>query len=141
MARIANPTPQQVAQWERRLKTSSSSIRANIEHLDPWSLYQLKDTGHRVLLEGVARNGSLVVSVRGAYNHVVFERVVFGVMPDDLEPCELPGPDEKLGAELTDDEEIDAYLAKHRRNLVIQHESGNSCPHCSCTVCGKPLTQ
>lgn len=41
------------------------------------------------------------MAVTGQFNYIAFDRQVFGVSPDDLEPCELPGPDEVLGAVIT----------------------------------------
>jgi hypothetical protein len=41
---------------------------------------------------------TLTVGVSGQFNALIFERSVFGIKPDELEPCEIPGPDEVTGA-------------------------------------------
>jgi hypothetical protein len=122
MARFREPTPDQVAVWEKWVAEQPAAIRAVAEKFDPWSLYRLRDSGDRVTIHGL--NGSIdgpvtmMVNVLGEFNKVVFERQVFGIDPDDLEPCDLPGPEEDLGALLTDDDEIKAYIDAIRPTVL-----------------------
>ena len=53
---------------------------------------------------------TMTVMVSGQYNRVIFERQVFGIQPEGLEECDLPGKDEELGTILTNKEEIDAHI-------------------------------
>lgn len=74
----------------------------------------MKSTGQRVLVDSFEEGKqtgriTLSVAVRAEYNFLIFERLVVGVDPDDLEPSDLPGPDEQVGALLTDPEEITQY--------------------------------
>jgi hypothetical protein len=62
------------------------------------------------------------VNVSGNYNFVTFERQVFGVDANDLEECDLPGPNELTGALLTEDDEIEAFIEAQR----AQRRSGNA---------------
>ena len=58
-------------------------------------LYRLKSSGHRVTLYSYSEDGTMTVNVTGEFNFVAFDRRVFGIKPDDLEPCELPLPGER----------------------------------------------
>lgn len=71
----------------------------------------MKSTGHRVVPYSYCEDGTVTVSVLGTFNKTMFERNVFGVSPEDLEECDLPGPEEELGAVLKTDEEIREYLS------------------------------
>jgi hypothetical protein len=82
----------------------------------------MKSTGQRVLVRATTENPAtgeltLLVEVSGQFNKVMVNVRVFGIDPDDLEPCALPGPDEELGATLQTQEEADAYFAAMRRVL------------------------
>jgi hypothetical protein len=79
----------------------------------------MKSTGHRVTLYsfGERTDGgkiSLTVNVLGAFNLVTFERRVFGIDPDDLEPCDLPEKGEPVGALLTEENDIESDLEATR---------------------------
>lgn len=101
--RHTNPTPEQERLWKEWLdKPEHAKIRAAAERLDPWTLYRLKTTGQRVYLLAFTDPGgdgkvTCRVGVSGEYNLVTFERDVFGVDPDNLEECDLPGPGEVVG--------------------------------------------
>jgi hypothetical protein len=82
-------------------------VRAVAERFDIWTLYRLKSSGDRVMLQSFDGDGTLTVAVSGKFNLVIAERQVFGVPPDDLEECDLPAPDEKLGALMTGKEIVD----------------------------------
>jgi hypothetical protein len=105
MARFMEPTAEQLAGWHAWVAARPAHVRAVAQRFDPWSLYRLKTSGHRVVLAsfGEQEDGgvSLTVSVTGRFNCVVFDRYVFGIDPEELEPCELPAPDEPVGTALT----------------------------------------
>lgn len=105
VARIVEPTPEEEAEWKRWVSERPPAIRNVAELFDPWSLYRMKDTGSRVTVESFseAKDGSVTVTVAigGDYNIVFFEREVFGVNPDNLEPCEPPPQNKATGAILS----------------------------------------
>jgi hypothetical protein len=94
MAGIYDPTPEQRAAWDDWVASRPACVRRVAERFDPWSLYRLRTTGHRVTIyafdEGEDGRVTLKVDVTSKFNRVAFERRVFGIDPDDLEPCELP---------------------------------------------------
>lgn len=114
MARLIEPTPEEEAEHRAWVAERPAHVRAVAERFDPWSLYRLKSTGHRVVLrsfgEGEGDSVTLRVAILAEFNAVAFEREVFGIDPADLEPCEAPGPDEPVGAVLTEPEDIDAFV-------------------------------
>jgi hypothetical protein len=114
MARLQEPTAEQEAGWKAWVAERPENVRRVAERFDPWSLYQMKGTGQRCTLVsfGEDENGKVTVkvSITGKYNFVTFDRHVFGVDPDDLEPCDPPGPGEMTGTMLTDDASIEAFI-------------------------------
>lgn len=106
-----DPTPEQLAGWHEWVASRPPAVRAVAERFDPWSLYRLKPKGHRVTLVsfGEAPDGTvtLTVNVSAEFNLVMFERQVFGVKPDDVEPCEVPTADEVTGALFTPEQATD----------------------------------
>lgn len=117
MARLMTPTPEQEAGYRNWLATRPDHVRQVAERFDPWSLYRLKTSGHRVTVasfgEGEDGAVTLTVNVLADFNLVMFERQVFGIQPDDLEPCDLPAADERLGAMLAP-AEVDDHLDELR---------------------------
>lgn len=112
------PTDEQQKGWEKFLESRPAHVRAVAEKFQPWTLYRMKSTGHRVTIASFSENtdGSvtLVVNVTGQFNLVFFERAVFGIPPEDLEECDLPERDELVGAALDGSEveqNIDAIRA------------------------------
>jgi hypothetical protein len=101
VARIFEPTPEQLAGYQEWLSGCPEEVRELIRQFDPWTLYRMKSTGHRVTIISFdeLEDGSLTlrVNVSSQYNRVVHERNVFGVDPADLEPCDLPGLHEPVG--------------------------------------------
>ncbi len=99
--RYVEPTEEQLHGWKAWVAERPDNVKALATRFDPWTLYRLISSGHRVIVqgfdEGVDGTVSLRVMVSGEFNFVTFERSVFGISPDDLEECDLPGPDEPLG--------------------------------------------
>jgi len=128
MARWTEPTEAQERAWREFKDRLPPTPRAVAERIEPWSLYRLKSTGHRVTVASIFENGMVSVNVTGEFNLVGFARTVFGIDPDDLEPCDLPGPDEPLGEHLTPDEvgdNLDELRLLVRPDLWTRDDSGN----------------
>jgi len=116
-----------VTAWDEWVATRPELVQEMCRRLPPNRLYRMKGkddedkgsgfTGHRVTLLSYSEDGTVSVAVGDKYNSVMFCRNVFGVDPDDLEECPLPGPEEVVGAVLTEEEDIKDYIAalKERR--------------------------
>lgn len=133
MARWAEPEHGDEQAYLAWVATRPDVVRAVAERFRPWELYRLKSTGHRVypLSFGEAEDGTvtLTVAVTGEFNLITFDRQVFGIKPDDLEPCELPSEDEITGALMTHeqvDENIDALRVMARPDLWVMGEDGKA---------------
>ena len=115
MANVMDPTPEQQQNWDVWVNDRPDAVRETLQRYDlkPWRLYRLKGTGQRVVLYSVdePEDGSpptVKVDVLGRFNLLAFDRRVFGIKPDDLEECDLPGTDEPLGTVLSHDEVVSA---------------------------------
>jgi hypothetical protein len=86
--------------------------------LEPWKLYRMGR--HRVYVVSIEEPKdpgapvTVKVAVTGQFNFVAMERDVFGVLPEELVECELPGPDEMVGCANMTVEEVRAYLEAER---------------------------
>ena len=98
MARIIEPSKEMLAAWNEWVAERPESVRIVAEKFDPWTLYKLKDSGHRVTLHSISEDGTLTVNVSGDFNQLLFERKVFGIPPNDLDECDLPSENEKVGS-------------------------------------------
>lgn len=97
MARHIEPTPEQQKEWEEWLADKDDNIRQMAAKKPPELLYRMKSTGKRVIIYAYGEDGTATVIVSSDYNLVAMNRICFGVKLDDLEECDLPGPDEKVG--------------------------------------------
>jgi hypothetical protein len=72
-------------------------------------------------------NGTVTVKIGADFNHVLFERQVFGVAPEDIEPCEIP---DKSGSAMLSSEEvgdnIDVLRVLVRPDVFIMGEDGTA---------------
>lgn len=102
MARTYEPTEEQISGYNEWVESRPEIIKKVARKLVPWELYQYGD--HKVVVYSFHEDGTITVVVSGEYNKVLFGRRVFGVNPDELVPCELPGPDEPVGSALTPEE-------------------------------------
>jgi hypothetical protein len=112
-AKIYERTDEQKREWGEWVATRPPVVQDLCNRFSPDRLYIKKSTGQRVTLHSFSEEGTLTVDVLGSYNQVIFEMRVFGVHPDDLEECELPGPHYKVGV-LTKAEEVKAYIYEIR---------------------------
>lgn len=129
MAKRFEPTKKQERSYMRWCATRPPIVRANAERFPPWELYLLKSSGHRVFTLGYNEDGTMSVAVTGTYNLVTFERQVFGVTPDDLEPCELPGADDPVGTVMDQKQaldNIDAMRVLIRPDLWVMGPDGKA---------------
>jgi hypothetical protein len=120
------------AAWKAWVATRPECVRVLCERLPPDRLYLLKSSGHRVFMYSYQENGTVTVCVTGEYNALTFERLVFGISPDDLEECDLPGPDEVLGAVLTEQEDVDAFIGIQ---IEERHRNGEKHNTERCRLC------
>lgn len=127
--RYQEPTLEQLAAYVEWSASLPKAARDLADQFEPWSLYRLKSTGHRVFPYSYGNDGTLTVVVSGRFNLVDFERRVFSVQPSDLTPCELPAPDEPVGAALTDPADIEKYL-RTRASELPKHDCGSACSVC-----------
>ena len=109
MAILQEFTPKEAKAWAKWVKGRPALVRDLCERFPPNRLYLLKSTGQRVTIASYSENGTLRVDVSADFNKLLFERSVFGISPDDLEECDLPGSDEPLGAALAP-EDVDANI-------------------------------
>jgi hypothetical protein len=79
------------------VETLPEVCRDVAKRIRPDRLYRLGETGQRVFPLSYAEDGTVTVAVDARFNFVTFERQVFGINPDDLTECDLPGPDESVG--------------------------------------------
>lgn len=129
MARWMEPTPEQEAGLAEFVASRPPMVRAILERLPFFELYRLKSTGHRVTLYSVSEDGTVTVDILAKFNKILFERQVFGIDPDDLEPCELPEPDEPLGASMRHeevDQNIDTLRVAVRPDLWELNSEGTA---------------
>jgi hypothetical protein len=127
------------AAWREWVESRPPEVKAMCERLPPNLLYRMNSTGQRVTLHSYSENGTVTVNVTGEYNFVTFERQVFGISPDDLEECDLPGPDELIGAVLTEDTEVDAFIDSE---VAARHERGEQHNRERCALCSpNPTTE
>ena len=102
MAQFREPAEPEIKAWHDWVAERPDAVRLVAERFNPWTLYRLTTTGHRVSLYsfGETEDGgvTMTVDVLGRFNVVAFERRVFGIDPDDLVECDLPADDEMLGS-------------------------------------------
>lgn len=114
MALIENWSAAQQRVWDKWVAGRPPEVRVLCERFPPNRLYLLRSSGHRVVPLSYSEDGTLSVAVSGQFNLVAFERKVFGVKPEDLTECNLPGPDEPVGVALTD-EQADEFIKQERQ--------------------------
>ncbi len=124
MADIETPTAAQIAEHKQWVAERPEHVQKLAEQFSPWKLYRLSPTNSRVVVTGYdeTENGGCTVriAVLAKYNFVFFERSVFGVKPENLEECDLPGPDDKVGFSLgrkPTDEELSQHIEERRAKM------------------------
>lgn len=113
-------------EWVAQLPTAEA--RSAGEKVNPWTLYRMKSTGHIVNVVSIFDDGTVTVFVGGDFNLVMFEREVFGIDVNDLEPCEIP-EGKTTGALLSPSEvdaNMDALRVLIRPDLWVMGEDGKA---------------
>jgi hypothetical protein len=136
MANRYEPSDDEVSSYDAWTAKAPPAVAALAATYKPWKLYRLKPTGTRVyvysFLEGkTTGNVRLKVAVSGQYNYIPFECFVGDVQPEDLEECDLPPADEKVGVALSLDEagcdkiaEAFETFAETRKSLAEDDRNG-----------------
>lgn len=127
MARVIEPTEEDQADWAEWVGSRPDSVRIIAEKFDPWSLFRLKTTDQRVTIYSFSEDGTVTVNITGEFNLHLFDSQVFGINPDDLEPCELP--DTPTGSLMTPDDvedNVDILRATIRPDLWMLNEDGKA---------------
>lgn len=114
MARWMDWTSEQQAAFDEWLSDRPTEIRALAQRFPPHTLYWLDPPGHRVYVIGYNEDGTLRVVVDGQFNLVTFSREVFGVNPDDLTECDLPGDGDPVGEICQTADEVELAIAAFR---------------------------
>lgn len=96
--------------WNEWVATRPEIVQATCRKLPPDRLYSLQPNGHRVTLYSYSEDGTVTVNVNGECNAIMFDRRVFGINPDDLTECDIPGDDEIVGTVLTEESEIKEHI-------------------------------
>jgi hypothetical protein len=135
MAVIKTLTEDERRGWDDWVASRPPVVRELARRLPPTRLYRLKVSGHRCTIHSYSEDGSVTVNVTGDYNRVLFGRRVFGIPPDGLEECDLPGPDEDLGDTSADagytDEDVRRILIPRLR---AEHKT-KGCTDPRCAMC------
>lgn len=128
MARYIEPTVAELAEFAEWLAERPPVVQELAARLDPWSLFLLKTTGQRVTIVAYGEDGTVRVEVSACVNPgLLFERTVFGIDPDDLEPCDIPedaGPHEPILSTEEVIENIDALRVMMRPDLFDMGADG-----------------
>jgi hypothetical protein len=119
------PSDEQRAGYDEWVESRPEPVKSIAKRLNPWTLYRLKTTTHRVTLAAISEDGTVRVNVSADFNMLAFERSVFGINPDDLEECDLPAADEPFGAALTQDQ-VDANIDRLREMAGITVKDGRT---------------
>lgn len=114
---LTDEQKQLVADW---IKECPGAITEMVASHPGNKLYKMKQTGQRCEIHAYSEDRTVTVLITGKYNRLICDRTVYGVPIDDLEECDLPGPDEPLGSLLTEQKGIDAYVEAIRPQILAQ---------------------
>jgi len=120
MAAFMDFTPEQKAEFERWVAERPPDVQEMVKSHPPNLLYRNTVTNQRVCIVSYSEDGTVTVAVTGKFNRCMYERNVFGVPLNELEECDLPGPDEELGAMLTEQKDVDAFINAVRPHVLKQ---------------------
>jgi hypothetical protein len=110
MAKFIEWTEEQRVGFGEWLEGRPQFIRDLATKFPPDTLYRIKESGHRGHIVEYNENGTVTIAVSGEFNAVIFDRNVFGVNPENIEECELPTEDERVGTMLTEKSDIDEFV-------------------------------
>lgn len=121
MATLFEMTSEQRQAWEEWVASRPPVIQDLARRFPHTKLYRLTSTHQRVTIRGYNEDGTMIVAVTGKFNRVIFDRGVYGISPENLEECDLPGPEEENGSLFTDPEEIKEAV-ESLRPFVVRKE-------------------
>jgi hypothetical protein len=113
MAQLEDLSPEQQAELNEWAESCPPVIQELLTRVKPNRLYLNKPTQQRGYAVAWNENGTVTLAFIGKYNGpdvLDFDRNVFGLTPEELEECDLPSPDEQLGARLTDPKDILSHI-------------------------------
>jgi hypothetical protein len=125
--RIYEPTAKQEQRWARWVASRPDLVRRVAERFFPWELYLLKSTGQYGTVRSFFEDGTVSFAVTGEHQVVLFDRIVFGINPDDLVPSDGPEADELRGTLLSHqqvEDNIDVLRAIIRPDLWTMGADG-----------------
>lgn len=103
------------ASWSEWLAARPAHVRVVAERHPPNRLFRLRGTGQYVTVYSVCEHEggrvTVTVDVTGQYNCVTRARRVFGIAPDDIEDCDVPGPEHPTGDMGLDPGEVLALMS------------------------------
>lgn len=124
--RATLPAEEQEA-WDAWVESRPDSVKAVARRFVPWALYRLKTTNQIVTIHSYSENGTVTVDITGDHNLILFDRQVFGINPDDLEPCDWPeGPVGTLMSPEQVDANQDALRVLIRPDLFTLDANGRA---------------
>ena len=115
MAKFYEFSADQQRDWDEWLASRPEKIRQLALKFPPNRLFLLKSTNQKVSPVSYNESGTITVLVSGDFNLVSFERRVFGIAPDDLEECDIPGSKETVGVLFTKDEDVKMLINELRK--------------------------
>jgi hypothetical protein len=110
MAKVMEWTDEQRAHWDEWVASRPTIVKELATKFPGDRLYRIKTSGDRGTIQSYNENGTITLIVDGTYCRVMFGKNVFGLHPDDIEECDLPGPDEQLGDFAAESEENRRYV-------------------------------
>ena len=131
------PTQDILDRWNWWVAERPPNVRAVAQKFNPWTLYLLTTTNHKVTIavfdEEEDDRVTLRVNVVSEFNaNLLHERRVFGIKPEDLVECDVPSLEERAdnirkGSTLSDErvnELIDDLKVLIRPDLWILNDEG-----------------
>lgn len=78
--------------WDNWVNSRPPVVAEMARKLPPFTLYRMKSTGQIASIYSYSEDRTVTVYISGENNPgmIVLDRQVFGIDPDDLEPCERP---------------------------------------------------
>jgi hypothetical protein len=143
MACIFQPTDNDIKMWESRcianIPDKDLYVQSLVKRFNFWTLYSIKNSEYiykmklqsegRVDIAGLRvypveflreeneeRKVKAIVAIDDRFNLIPFKWYV-SVLPEDLEECNLPGPDEKVGLLSSDPKQAAEYFLSDFREV------------------------
>lgn len=115
MAKIYEMSAEELNQFNTWVAQKPKVIQEMIKSHPPDRLYKIS-SGHRVIINSYCEDGTVTVAVLASYNKILFERNVFGIDIHTLQECDIPDPNENLGATFTEPKDIENCIQTLKEN-------------------------